>query len=109
MSRYLKYAIIPAGFGVVTIALFSTNENYARTFKLYRNIGPVIAHYRFIEFKAKYLITEQQANIEYDKLHEKYSGIVADTLAQLRGFYIKVGLKLIQGGSGCCESTRYSS
>jgi hypothetical protein len=40
---------------------------------LWKDLGPVIAHYRWVELKHKYLSpSEQEADAEYHQLHKNY-------------------------------------
>ncbi|KAJ3414783.1 hypothetical protein HDV05_006030 [Chytridiales sp. JEL 0842] len=101
MSR-LRYALV----GVAAAAtsggyLYLSNDNdFQRALLLYKNLGPVITHYRIIELKHKLLrpTSDQHAQEDWDALHDKYSDHVMSTLRDLRGFYIKVGQMLANRG-----------
>ncbi|KAJ3305316.1 hypothetical protein HDV03_001609 [Kappamyces sp. JEL0829] len=90
----LKYAGPAAfiGIGGYGAYEFNSNPNHARNFMLWKELGPVISHYRLVEFRFKYFPpkTEQEEEEAYMKLHLKYSSRVMETLRDLRGFYIKV-------------------
>jgi aarF domain-containing kinase len=78
-----------AGFGLYQ---YHTNDDIQRTVTLFKELGPVILHYRIIEQQERFhLIDTQKAEEEYHKLHLKYSTPVMETLRDLRGFYVKVG------------------
>jgi aarF domain-containing kinase len=71
---------------------YQTNPATKRTITLWKELGPVIIHYRFIEASLKYspswIIDEQET--PYERLHSLYSSKVMETLRDLRGFYVKV-------------------
>lgn len=75
-------------------------EGFRRSARLWSTIGPVIAHYRLVEFKHK--VTDQlpegfgrlskvEKNENWSALHIMYADHVLESLKDLKGFYIKVG------------------
>ncbi|KAJ3086219.1 hypothetical protein HK102_013404 [Quaeritorhiza haematococci] len=72
---------------------YRTREDLQRAAQLWLGIGPVITHYRLVEFKHKVFppASEEEADQDWEALHAKYSDRVLETLLNLRGFYIKVG------------------
>ena len=86
----LGFSILTAsGFGVY---LNLNKEKYGRTLTLWSQLGPVISHYRAIEFKQKmFPVSDQESDQEYLELHQLYADKVKNTLRDLRGFYIKIG------------------
>ncbi|RKP21088.1 ABC1-domain-containing protein [Rozella allomycis CSF55] len=63
-----------------------------RTVRLWKEFAPIISHYRFIEFKQKWLNpSQEEAKKEWNMLHELYSDKVLNVLLDFRGFYIKIG------------------
>ncbi|CAM6094753.1 unnamed protein product [Calypogeia fissa] len=95
-GRILKGAILLSGgglSGVLGIA-YATDDGTRRAVRLWTSIGPVIAHYRIVEFKQKLLKQSSHslaAKSEWNKLHHKYSDHVLKTIQGLGGFYIKIG------------------
>eukprot|EP00958_Prasinococcus_capsulatus_P016247 scaffold1786_cov398-Prasinococcus_capsulatus_cf.AAC.38 len=81
-----------AGAGGLSGYVYSTDEGFRRQVKLYSQIGPIIAHYRFLEAKFKALGSERaQRDLEYGVLHQRYAPQVLKSLQELKGFYIKIG------------------
>ncbi len=55
----------------------STDEQFKRNAILWKELGPIITHYRLIELKQKYFpLSENESNAEYYSLHQKYSSTV---------------------------------
>jgi hypothetical protein len=53
---------------------FSTDEQLKRNLILWKELGPIITHYRLIELKQKFFpLSENESNAEYHSLHQKYS------------------------------------
>ncbi len=78
----------PAGS---TTYLYNYNDDFKRTCTLFKELGPVISHYRFVELKLKtFPKNSSLEDAEWQELHDKYSDKVMETLRDLRGFYIKV-------------------
>jgi predicted unusual protein kinase regulating ubiquinone biosynthesis (AarF/ABC1/UbiB family) len=77
----------------IGIYKYNTDSDVKRAITLYKELGPVISHYRYVEFKQKYFppSSAEEGELEFSLLHEKYSTPVLETLRDLRGFYIKVG------------------
>ncbi len=64
--------VFSAGFGYK----YNTDDQLKRNITLWKELGPIITHYRLIELKQKYItITEQESDAEYHALHQKYSSI----------------------------------
>ena len=82
-----------AASGIGATAAYQFDERVRRPVIIWKDLGPIIMHYRWIELKQKYFppATEELANAAYDELHQQYAEIVMKTLRDLRGFYIKVG------------------
>jgi aarF domain-containing kinase len=67
------------------------NPHFGRNFALWKELGPIITHYRMTELKFKHFpVSEEEEAAAYNALHQKYSTKVMTTLRDLRGFYIKV-------------------
>lgn len=87
---------ILAGSGASFLGAFgykyNTDNDVKRAVTLYKEISPIILHYRILEKKHSiFPPTEEVAALEFSLLHEKYAASLAETLKNLRGFYIKVG------------------
>ncbi|KAI8916307.1 ABC1 family-domain-containing protein [Gorgonomyces haynaldii] len=68
------------------------DQTYSRSFKLWTKLGPIISHYRLVEFKQKFVpATAEEQDLEYLDLHKMYADQVLAALLDLRGFYVKVG------------------
>jgi predicted unusual protein kinase regulating ubiquinone biosynthesis (AarF/ABC1/UbiB family) len=74
-----------------SLILYNYNEDFKRSATLFKELGPIITHYRFIEAKQKHFPKDESAqDEEWNYLHNMYSDRVMETLRDLRGFYIKV-------------------
>jgi hypothetical protein len=84
------------GGGLATGAASATyfynyDEDFRRSAVLFKELGPIISHYRFVEAKLRYFPkNEVDEEEEWKTLHTRYSDRVTETLRDLRGFYIKV-------------------
>lgn len=79
---------LAAGAGSFTY-FYNFDEDFKRSFTLFKELGPVITHYRYVEKKLKHFPSKDE-DAEWDKLHNLYSDRVMVALRDLRGFYIKV-------------------
>ncbi|KAJ3115501.1 hypothetical protein HDU96_000535 [Phlyctochytrium bullatum] len=81
-----------AGAGFLTYQ-YNTNEGIRRNVTLWKDLGPVIMHYRMVEAKQKLFPpqSKEEAEMEWQALHNRYAQHVLETILFLRGFYIKVG------------------
>jgi len=87
-----RRAVVIGGLvGVGASYAVSQDEGSRRGATFYFRIAPIWAQYRFIQFLNRDLqwLSSEKANVEYDKLHEKYSDTVKDITFSMRGFYLK--------------------
>jgi aarF domain-containing kinase len=71
---------------------YKTDEGFERSIRLWTNLGPVVAHYRAIEFKHNHLnmpSSEEEKTKEFDALHERYCIPTAVMLRDMKGMYTK--------------------
>ena len=63
--------------GVGFTAAYNLDERVRRPVIIWKDLGPIILHYRLIELKHKYFppATEELAASDYDELHQKYAEI----------------------------------
>ncbi|KAI9352863.1 ABC1 family-domain-containing protein [Obelidium mucronatum] len=72
--------------------LADKDDGLNRTIRLWTGMGPIISHYRLVEFKHKMIsMTKEEQNAEWQALDDKYADKVLANFQDLRGFYIKVG------------------
>jgi aarF domain-containing kinase len=90
---FLKGILGLGGVGAAYVYYESQNNpHFGRNLALWKELGPVITHYRMTEMKFKHFpVSEEEELAAYNALHQKYSTKVMTTLRDLRGFYIKVG------------------
>ncbi len=69
--------------------LYSTDDGAKRSIQAYSTFAPVIIHYRFVEFKDKYVSKVKEE--EWEALDEKYAKATVEKLGQLQGMYSKYG------------------
>lgn len=94
LVNFTKFGLVPLsavaiGFGGYE---WKNNPAFPRAITLWRELGPIITHYRIVEARLKYSpswLLPGSGN-PYQPLHERYSSKVMETLRDLRGFYIKV-------------------
>ena len=88
-----RAAAAAAGAGVAAaVYKFNTDEGFGRAAHLYLRIGPVVAHYRFVEAKQAFLApSPSAAAAEWRALDQQYAGQVVRTLESLQGMYTKYG------------------
>jgi aarF domain-containing kinase len=69
----------------------AADEGAQRTFAFWKNMFPVYLHYRYYQFLQRdlHLISEAEADRQYERLHEKYTDRVRDVVFSMRGFYLK--------------------
>lgn len=85
-------AVISTG----SLYYLAKDEKYERTLKLWTKLGPIITHYRMVELYQKLLKPiPEDADAQWNRLHELYSGKVMESLRDLRGFYIKVAQVMV--------------
>ncbi|KAL3687289.1 hypothetical protein R1sor_013598 [Riccia sorocarpa] len=93
LKGVLKGGLITTGLGI-TGGVGYAYATDPRSLQLWTGLGPVIVHYRAIEFKQKHFgpaSTTPEAEAEWNTLHEKYADHVLKSFQDLRGFYTKVG------------------
>ncbi len=89
--------VLAAGITGVASALgyyrYENDEGFQRTVKLWSKLGPTVAHYRFLEFKLKFIKPSNPADAEkeWDQLHNRYCKDTVEALRQLQGMYTKYG------------------
>lgn len=90
ITKYGLGSLTVLGFGFAGYE-YKFNPAVPRATTLWKELGPIITHYRLVEARLKYspsfLLPKDNP---YLHLHEKYSSKVMETLRDLRGFYIKV-------------------
>lgn len=70
--------------------LVSQDEGSRRSFTFWKGIFPIYAHYRFYQFlNQNKIISDEDADKHYEKLHELYSEPVKDIVYSMRGMYLK--------------------
>ncbi|KAL2629290.1 hypothetical protein R1flu_013976 [Riccia fluitans] len=93
LKGVLKTGLITTGVGLTGGVgyAYATDQ---RSLKLWTGLGPVVVHYRAVEFKQKHFgpaLDTLEAEAEWNVLHERYADHVLKTFQELRGFYVKVG------------------
>ncbi|CAI5728571.1 unnamed protein product [Peronospora farinosa] len=79
-----------AGATGITFAMHS-DEGFNRSLYFWRKAFPIYLHYRAAQLYMDHLkLPEEEQNIEYEKLHEKYAPEVFDIVLELKGFYVKL-------------------
>ncbi|CAI5719029.1 unnamed protein product [Peronospora effusa] len=79
-----------AGATGITYAMHS-DEGFNRSLYFWRKAFPIYLHYRAAQLYMDHLkLPEEEQNIEYEKLHEKYAPEVFDIVLELKGFYVKL-------------------
>ncbi|UIZ24789.1 hypothetical protein KXD40_006740 [Peronospora effusa] len=79
-----------AGATGITYAMHS-DEGFNRSLYFWRKAFPIYLHYRAAQLYMDHLkLPEEEQNIEYEKLHEKYAPEVFDIVLKLKGFYVKL-------------------
>lgn len=72
--------------------LYQTDEGTRRAFRVYAQFGPVVLHYRWVEFK--HLINQPEdsaAQADWKALDEQYAVAAVKALGELQGMYTKYG------------------
>lgn len=91
LLRPVALAFGATGVGGFSFYKLNPDSPYSRSMKLWTQLGPVIAHYRWLELKQKMSPLDEVASDKaYGELHVKYANHVMEVLRDLRGFYIKV-------------------
>ena len=91
----LKRGLAVTAGGAVAAATYKyqTDEGFKRAVRLYTNLGPVVAHYRFVELKQRVLppASAELKTREWAELDARYAADVVRTLEALQGMYTKYG------------------
>ena len=104
LPRRLTSLLLLSGVSFGSYIYVQSNDDLKRTLKLWKGLGPIISHYRYVEFKHKlFKPNDHEANSEWDRLNDMYADKVTDTLTDLRGFYIKVAQVLAHRGDDLPE------
>ena len=82
-----------AGIGGAAAAYkYATDEGFGRACTLYGRLGPVVVHYRAVEFKHSLLAPSQAAaTAEWRELDRRYAAEAVRVLERLQGMYTKYG------------------
>mmetsp|Transcript_9378 Transcript_9378/g.15296 ORF Transcript_9378/g.15296 Transcript_9378/m.15296 type:complete len:553 (-) Transcript_9378:1214-2872(-) len=74
---------------------YRTDQDFRRSTRLYLEVGPVIGHYRLVQFKQRYFPSwyndEQDKTNEWEKLDDMYCEQVVELLKELKGMFTKYG------------------
>ncbi len=73
-------AAVAAGTGY----LYETDEGTRRSFLFWKDAFPIYVHYRYVQWKVKG-ISEEEADAEYNKLHDRYAPEVEALTLRLKG------------------------
>eukprot|EP00192_Tetraselmis_astigmatica_P002899 CAMPEP_0117696496 /NCGR_PEP_ID=MMETSP0804-20121206/28707_1 /TAXON_ID=1074897 /ORGANISM="Tetraselmis astigmatica, Strain CCMP880" /LENGTH=540 /DNA_ID=CAMNT_0005510645 /DNA_START=33 /DNA_END=1655 /DNA_ORIENTATION=- len=84
------------GIGALT-GWVSTDEGAARSVTFWYHAAPIYLQYRLVQLRAEELhrlgvpgsLSEDEANIRYEDLHNRYASYVRDVTYRMRGFYLK--------------------
>ena len=86
--KLFKINLVGAAVGVGY--LVSQDEGSRRSFTFWKGIFPIYAHYRFYQFlNQNKIISDEEADKNYEKLHELYTEPVKDIVYSMRGMYLK--------------------
>lgn len=69
------------------------DEGFNRSVALWTKLGPIVAHYRFVELRQKQFppANEDDKKAEWDALHQKYADKTVSMLRNMQGMYTKYG------------------
>lgn len=77
--------------GIITGAYTFGNDGTKRSLTFWKNVFPIYVHYRYYQLLNRdlRLVSDEYANNQYEKLHEKYTDVVKSIVYTMRGFYLK--------------------
>ena len=91
MLRRGGAAIVGASAAAATYK-YCTDPGFERAVRLYTSLGPVVVHYRCIEFRQRWLASSPaNAEAEWQALDRRYAASSVRTLESLQGMYTKYG------------------
>lgn len=56
--------------------------------RFWRITGPIYLHYRWTQYQLRDA-SEEEADREWNRLHDKYSPVIRENILKLKGFYLK--------------------
>lgn len=95
MQSFLRPTRVVAVASVAGLAAanqYVANEEGAqRSLTFWKEIFPIYLHYRYYQLLNRDLkiLSDGEAKVEFDRLHEKYTHRVRDLVYNMRGFYLK--------------------
>jgi hypothetical protein len=95
VARLAAGATLLGSTGAAAYYSFVADEGGRRAFQMYTTFGPLVAHYRWLEAKQRWLGTPEPTRAaEWRALDDRFAGPTVRKLAELQGMYVKYGQTL---------------
>eukprot|EP00808_Paulinella_micropora_P022499 g53492.t1 len=88
-SKLVGGLLASIGLGVGAAAYY--DEGFYRTLRFWTLVGPIYAQYLFVQFRNETLktLSDEDAAVEYERLHDRHAGRIEKRCYELRGFFMK--------------------
>ena len=68
-----------------------TLESVQRAAYFWRKAGPVVLHYKFVQWWLKDVSSQEHRDAVYEELHSRYAQPTYELMIELQGLYVKIG------------------